>query len=158
MSHAISYDECIRHEGMCPDTEIIRFNSVVPVIFLLAHFSETQKTIAIRLCSIYFSTLYYCLHGAKRLTSEPVKYVAACKGKRRLTLTSSGDLNSTTQALHSNTRINIGDMLGVRENPDLVNSFLSVIRECLFIILAARLFVLHMKPEDALCCFSKKAA
>ena len=104
MSHAISYDECIRHEGMCPDTEIIRFNSAVPVIFLLAHFSETQMTTAIRLCSIYFSTLYCCLHGVdcsvKRLTSELVKNVAAFKGKRRLTLTSSGDLHSTTQALH----------------------------------------------------------
>jgi len=104
MSHAISYDKCVRHEGMCPDTEIIRFNSSVPVIFLLAHISETQMTIAIRLYSIYFSTLYYCLHGVdyfvKRLTSELVKNVAAYKGKRRLTVTSSGDLHSTAQALH----------------------------------------------------------
>ena len=49
-------------------------------------------------------------------------------------------------------------MLGCRENPDLVNSFLPAIRECLFIILAARLHVLHMKPEDALFYFNKTAA
>ena len=49
-------------------------------------------------------------------------------------------------------------MLGLREKPDLVKSFLSAIRECLFIILAARLYVLHMQPEDALCYFNEKAA
>ena len=49
-------------------------------------------------------------------------------------------------------------MLGLRENPHLVNSFLSAIRECLFIILAARLHVLHTQLEDALCCFNKTAA
>jgi len=49
-------------------------------------------------------------------------------------------------------------MLGFRENPDLVNRFLSAISECLFIILAARLHDLHMKPDDALCYFNKTAA
>jgi len=85
MSHSVSHDKCIRHEGMCLDTEIILFNSAVPVIFLFAHFSETQMTITIRLYNIYFSTLYYCLHGVdcfvKQLTSELVKKVAAYKKK-----------------------------------------------------------------------------
>jgi len=49
-------------------------------------------------------------------------------------------------------------MLGLRENPDLLNSFLSAIRECLFIIIAARLHVLRMQPEDALYYFNKTAA
>jgi hypothetical protein len=85
MPPAISCNKCIRHEGMCSDTEITRYNFAVPVIFLLAHFSETQMTIAIRLYNIHFSTLYYCLHGVdcfvKQLTSKMVKKVAAYKGK-----------------------------------------------------------------------------
>lgn len=85
MSHSISYDKCVRHEGMCPDTEIICFNYAVPLTFLLAHFSETQITIAISLYNIYFSTLYCCLHGVdcfvKKLTSELVKKFPAYKGK-----------------------------------------------------------------------------
>jgi len=43
MSHVILYDKCIRHEGMYPDTEIIRFNFAVPVIFLLAHYSKNTN-------------------------------------------------------------------------------------------------------------------
>jgi len=49
-------------------------------------------------------------------------------------------------------------MLGLREDPDLVNSFVSAICECLFIILAAMLYVRHMQPQDALCYFDKTTA
>jgi len=57
MSHAISYDKCVRHEGMCPVTEIIRFNSAVLLFFYLLT-SQKHKWLLQSGYTVYTSVHY----------------------------------------------------------------------------------------------------